>query len=327
MRFGLFYLDNWLNVRDGAGGPSAKKKRGINENYARELMELHTLGVDGGYTQKDIIEVARALTGWSIEKPRQSPEFKFRARVHDGAEKTVMGQSINAGGEEDGLVVLDLLAKHPNTARFLATKLCRRFVADDPPKECVKAASARFLATGGDLRETYKAIFMNPSFYAPAAYRAKIKRPFEFVVSSVRALGASVDPDNRLPALIDRLGEPLYRCQPPTGFKDVASAWVSSGALVSRLNFAAALSADRIPGLAQPTPLREYLHERKRGSLLSVEIRDLYARLSDDPLSDASQKVVTRAFDTASAEDGEKRPLNRVQLLGMLLGTPEFQRR
>ncbi|MGZ6477592.1 MAG: DUF1800 domain-containing protein, partial [Bdellovibrionota bacterium] len=325
----LFYLDNWLNVKDGLEVPNGKKdaKRGINENYARELLELHTLGVDGGYTQKDVIEVARALSGWGIDKPRINPAFRFHPRAHDENPKTVLGFQIDSGGESDGVSVIDLVATHPSTARFIATKLCRRFVADNPPKDCVEAASKRFLATGGDLRETYKAIFASRSFYAPDSYKAKIKRPFEFVASALRALNDGVETDNRLPALIDRLGEPLYRCQPPTGYKDVAAAWVSSGALVSRLNFAAALSAARITGVDEPGDLHDYLHERKRGADLGDEIRALYSRLSRDPLTPNSQNVVESAFDLKAAEDGEKRPLNRVQLLGMLLGTPEFQRK
>jgi uncharacterized protein (DUF1800 family) len=334
----LFYLDNFLNVRDGLEMPRAAKrsggaatnkqqKRGINENYARELLELHTLGVDGGYTQKDVIEVARALTGWSIDKPWRDPAYKFRLRAHDPDPKTVLGHAINEGGEADGLAVIDLLATHPSTAHFLATKLCRRFVADDPPKDCVDEAAKRFLATGGDLRETYRAIFSSAAFHSEAAYRAKVKRPFEFVVSAVRALGASVDTGDRLPLLIDRLGEALYRCAPPTGYKDIASAWVSSGALVGRLNFAAALAADRIPGVFLPEALLRHLYERKRDVTIGEEAASLYGNLSGETLSKNSEAVIEKTFDRAPADDGEERPFNRIQLLGMLLGTPEFQRR
>jgi uncharacterized protein (DUF1800 family) len=221
-----------------------KAPRGLNENYGRELMELHTLGVDGGYTQKDVTEVARAFTGWTIDTPRQGGGgFRFEPRIHDPGEKTVLGHVIKAGGgESDGEQVLDILAKHPSTARFIATKLVRRFVSDTPPPALVDRAAARFHDTDGDLREVVRTILTSPEFLAPAARGAKVKSPFDFVISSLRATGTdAADPVVYVRAL-QQLGMPLYMCQPPTGYSDTADAWLNTGALVNRMNFALRLT-------------------------------------------------------------------------------------
>ncbi len=253
----LFYLDNWMSTREGL--------RGINENYARELMELHTLGVDGGYTQEDVREVARSFTGWSLVPPRggapaakgplanlEPGTFVFRPRAHDAGEKRVLGTAIPAGGgRNDGELVLDLLARHPSTARFVATKLCRRFVADDPPPALVARVAAVFARTDGDLRSVYAAIFSSPEFWSDEAYRAKTKTPLELAASSVRALGGSVDPAQAGPLArqVALMGQPLYKCPPPTGWADIADAWVGAGTLMNRLGFGAALAAGKIPGV------------------------------------------------------------------------------
>jgi uncharacterized protein (DUF1800 family) len=287
----LFYLDNWMNVDPVAGirqpasgieqpvrlrspqsgratarqaqqgrAPVARRATGLNENYARELLELHTLGVDGGYTQQDVVNVARAFTGWTLRlaegqiQPRSGQalrlgggrHFSFDPRLHDEGEKTVLGHTIKAGGGiEDGRQVLDILAAHPSTARFIAEKLARRFVSDEPPADLVKRAAATFTATHGDLRETLRAIITSPQFFAPEAYRAKVKTPFEFVVSAFRA--SNIDVRAALPIVreLRELGMPLYLCQPPTGYDDTAATWVSSGALVSRMNFAVAVASGR----------------------------------------------------------------------------------
>src|SRR5437667_2696612 len=193
----LFYLDNWLSARPGFTvpvGPNKGRKAGLNENYARELMTLHTLGVDGGYTQTDVTEVARAFTGWSIDRPQVEGRFVFRPHVHDTGEKVVLGHRIPAGGgQDDGERVLEILTHHPATARFIATKLVRRFVADTPPPALVARVAATYLKTEGDIRAMLRAIFSSPEFYSEDAYRAKVKKPFEFVASAVRALGATVD--------------------------------------------------------------------------------------------------------------------------------------
>ncbi|HYX42355.1 MAG TPA: DUF1800 domain-containing protein, partial [Pyrinomonadaceae bacterium] len=238
-----------------------RAKRGINENYARELMELHTLGVDGGYTQKDVQEVARCFTGWTIIAPRggaglmngamaeREGSLYFNPRQHDNGEKTVLGHKIPAnGGMSDGLMVLDILAHHPATAKFIATKLCRKFVMDNPTPELVNRIAAAFTKSDGDIRETLKAIFTSPEFNAPENFRAKTKTPFELAVSSIRALGGDTTGGPQLHQWIARMGEPLYQYQPPTGYPDTAEHWVNTGALLERINFALALAANRIPG-------------------------------------------------------------------------------
>jgi uncharacterized protein (DUF1800 family) len=274
----LFYLDNWMSAdpngphaaspsdvgrpfqgrRRGPERPAlqrraqAQKKnapKGLNENYGRELMELHTLGVDGGYTQKDVTEVARSLTGWTIDNPRQGGSFKFEPRIHDPGQKVVLGHVIKAGGgEADGEQVLDILATHPSTATFIATKLTRRFVSDTPPPALVERVAARFRDTDGDLREVMRTILTSPEFLSPDAYRAKVKTPFEFVASALRATGADVQDARPLVRELQQLGMPLYMCQPPTGYKDTGDAWVNTGALVSRMNLAVRLAAGQLRG-------------------------------------------------------------------------------
>jgi uncharacterized protein (DUF1800 family) len=218
-------------------------RRGLNENYAREVMELHTLGVDGGYSQHDVTEVARAFTGWTIANPRQGVGFRFEPRIHDPEQKVVLGHVIKpGGGESDGEQVLDILARHPSTARFIATKLVRRFVADAPPPGLVDRAAKRFRETDGDIREVLRTILTSREFLAPSAFQAKVKTPFEFVVSAIRASGTEVTDARALVRDVQQLGMPLYMCQPPTGYKDTADAWVNTGALVGRMNFALRLA-------------------------------------------------------------------------------------
>jgi uncharacterized protein (DUF1800 family) len=238
-----------------------RMRRGINENYARELMELHTLGVEGGYTQKDVQEVARCFTGWTIFDPRgqggrmglTNPEnagkFYFNPRLHDDGEKLVLGHKIPAGGGiNDGLLVLDILSKHPSTAKFIATKLARRFVADNPTPALVERISAAYTKSEGDIRATLRAIFTSPEFNAPENYRAKIKTPFELAISAVRSLGGETTGAPALHQWIARMGEPLYQYQAPTGYPDTAEHWVNTGALLERMNFALALVGNRING-------------------------------------------------------------------------------
>jgi uncharacterized protein (DUF1800 family) len=249
----LFYLDNWLSVSPDAATsrPSAKPavRRGINENYARELMELHTLGVDGGYTQKDVGEVARCFTGWTIRRPRGQPEFLFDPRMHDRGEKMVLGTHILAGGGiEDGLKVIDLLAHSLSTARFIATKLIRRFVSDDPPPALVARVADMFRNSDGDIKEIVRAIVKSPEFFAPEAVQAKVKKPLEFVASALRAIGGETDASPALLRYLVRMGEPLFLSQPPTGFPDVGSTWASPDMLLARMNFAVDLTSNRIAG-------------------------------------------------------------------------------
>jgi uncharacterized protein (DUF1800 family) len=254
----LFYLDNWMSR--GADSRSGRAT-GLNENYSRELMELHTLGVDGGYTQADVVDVARAFTGWTIARPRMGGGYRFDSRMHDQGDKRVLGHTIREGGETDGEEVLDILARHQSTATFISTKLVRRFVADEPPQALVDRAARRFLDSDGNLREVVRTILLSPEFLSPAAHRAKVKTPFEFVVSALRASSAQIQRGAGLMRALQQLGMPLYMAQPPTGYADTADAWVNTGGLVNRMNFAVSLVENRVPGVrldqrgAQPTAL------------------------------------------------------------------------
>jgi uncharacterized protein (DUF1800 family) len=312
----LFYLDNWQSVDPNAEQrvaamrrralgrrqlpdmmtrPPQRQTRGLNENYGRELLELHTLGVDGGYTQQDVVNVARAFTGWTIDQPRQGGGFRYDDRRHDDGEKVVLGQRIKAGGgRSDGEQVLDILARHPSTATFIATKLARRFVADTPPPGLVARAAARFRETDGDLREVVRTILTSPEFFAPEAYRAKVKTPFEFVVSAIRATGSDVTNAQSLVQAVRQLGMPLYQCQPPTGYADKAEAWVNTGALLNRMNFALQLVGGRMRGVsAGAMPV---------GGTLAGDV------------SRATAETI------AKGTDGK-------QVAALTLGSPEFQRR
>lgn len=318
----LFYLDNVQSVspnaqpapqRPGAGrGPLAglrmpnnpqpqppqakQQRRGINENYARELMELHTLGVDGGYTQKDVQEVARCFTGWTIIAPRgagaaaqaimngpmaemartRPGTFIFRPGVHDNGEKMVLGHKIPAGGGmKDGLMVLDILARHPATAKFIATKLVRRFIADDPPPALVDRVAQTFLKTDGDIREMLRTIFYSPEFNSQDTYRAKVKRPFELAISAVRTIGADTNGGPQFHQWIQRMGQPLYGFQTPNGYSDVAENWVNTGALLERMNFALALVSNKIPGTR--VDLSKLMSDAKPGT--SIDKTKLLDRL------------------------------------------------
>lgn len=269
-------------IRQARNNPQAgqqRNQRGLNENYARELMELHTLGVDGGYTQKDIIEVARAFTGWTIADPRgfqraaaemsagpdgnrnrgrqravrlpgnvESGEFYFNANWHDKDPKNVLGQKIDAGGINDGMKVIDILVAHPSTAKFIARKLAVKFVSDNPDEAFVGRIAAAFQKSNGNIKTTLRAIFTDKEFFAPQNYRAKIKTPFELAVSSIRALNGETNPSPAFLAMLNKLGEVPYGYQAPTGYPDTAEDWVNTGALLERLNFAIAVASNRIPG-------------------------------------------------------------------------------
>ena len=236
-------------------GQQQQRRRGLNENYARELLELHTLGVDGGYTQADVIDVARALTGWSVVPPQAGATgFIFRPQVHDAGLKHVLGHTLRAGrGVQDGEEVLDILARHPATARFIATKLARRFVSDDPPPALVERATAMYLLTDGDIREVVRTIVTSPEFFSSVAFRAKVKSPFEVVVSALRAVGAGADRTPRTAQIVALLGQPLFGHQAPDGWPETGDAWVNTGAILNRINFGLALAGGRMPGVSLST--------------------------------------------------------------------------
>ena len=279
----LFYLDNWESQadsnrprlvplpgagrggRNGRGGlltpqqqqAQARRRGGLNENYGRELLELHTLGVDGGYTQQDVINVARALTGWTFPRPQLGGgAFEFNPQMHDAGEKIVLGHRLAAGrGIEDGEDVLDIVAHHPSTARYIAFKLARRFVSDTPSAALVERAAETFRRTDGDIREVVRTIITSQEFFAQKSYRSKVKSPFEVVVSALRALGAQPDGTLRTAQTIATLGEPIYGHQAPNGWPETGDQWMNTGSILNRINFGVAIAAGRIPGVS-PTNWR-----------------------------------------------------------------------
>ena len=339
-----------------------RPRRGINENYARELMELHTLGVDGGYTQKDVQEVARCFTGWTIRNPRgllndgEAGTFYFNPRLHDDGEKIVLGHKIPAGGGiKDGLMVLDILARHPSTAKFIATKLSRRFVSDNPSPALVERVAAAFRKSDGDIRETLRAIFTSPEFNSPEAYRAKIKTPFELAVSAIRALGGETDGRPALHQWIARMGEPLYMYQAPTGYPDTAESWVNTGALLERLNFALALASNRIPGTRvdlaryaggeanQARVADQFFNVILQGDVSPRTKETLLKKLSEPPTATTAaepnslmagnegagyDRLARRERREMRAVNASASPVNAdvARIAGLILGSPEFQR-
>jgi uncharacterized protein (DUF1800 family) len=300
----LYYLDNWLSVSPNASGPAQSGsglRQGLNENYARELMELHTLGVDGGYTEKDVREVARCFTGWTIRRPREQAEFQFNPRLHDDGAKVVLGTAIPAGGGiGDGLKVIDLLSRHPATAKLVASKLARRFVADEPPPGLVDRAAGAFRSSDGDLTTVLRTLVLSEEFFAPAAYRAKIKKPLEFVSSALRVTGSQTQITHGLLRYLARMGEPLFLAQAPNGYSDYGGAWVSPDMLLTRINFASDLVANKIPG--------SWVEEHT-----VTNTRALAALIAPDGLSSATQAALGKADGRGQA--------------ALLLAAPEFQRR
>ncbi|MEX0802191.1 MAG: DUF1800 domain-containing protein [Candidatus Binatia bacterium] len=300
----LFYLDNWMSVTPH--NPVARRlpnsrRRGINENYARELMELHTLGVDGGYTQTDVQEVARCFTGWTIVRPRGEGEFRFDPRFHDDGPKTVLGTRIPAGGGmADGLKVIDLLAHHPATAQFIATKLARRFVADDPPASIVTQATATFRQRDGDIRAVLRTIIDSPEFFSAGAYRSKVKKPLEYVASALRLTGAETKITHPMLRYLHRMGEPLFLAQSPTGYPDVGTSWISPDMLLTRMNFVTDLVGNRLPGA------------RVRKDAVE-DTEPLIRLIAPDSLSSATRQALSEA--------------QGIESVALLLAAPEFQRR
>ena len=362
----LFFLDNWLSVdpiafqqsrRQAALGrgrfqgifagglapdprtfpapdgriPNQRPKqqeRGINENYGREVMELHTVGVDAGYTQQDVIEMAKCLTGWTVREPRRDPAYVFKPEFHSAGKKVVMGHTFDYGDERDGVEALKMLANDPHTAKFISTELARHFVSDNPPALLVNRMAANYQETGGDIRSLLHTMIYSPEFWSKQAYRAKVKTPFELVASTARALQADVGVSLPLELWVTRIGEPLFLCQPPTGYSDKAATWVNTGALLNRLNFALALATGKVPGTTvslQPMfgdgagTDPELALERSVELFLDGQVDastrgTLEARLGDPQVVEATL-------------DDPVKQVNEGLLAGLVLGTPEFQRR
>jgi len=365
--------------------PQQQQRRGINENYARELMELHTLGVDGGYSQKDIIEVAKAFTGWTIADPRgyrraaareisgmenrqverlqrmagvpddlESGQFYFNPRWHDNSPKTVLGQKVDEGGVKDGMKVIDILVKHPSTAKFIARKLAVKFVNDNPSEDLVKRIADAFTKSNGDIKTTLRAIFTDKEFFAPENYRAKIKTPFELAVSSIRALGGDTMAGPPMVGMLNKLGEVPYGYQAPTGYPDTAEDWVNTGALLERLNFAIAVASNRIPGTRvdlkgfdpkDHAKLLDHAIDNILGGEISAATRSTLLKQIDQPLPEVKAgNVVDDPPDAANMRGAGQQgqgprgggPQTRLlapsgnaevfKVVSLVLGTPEFQR-
>jgi uncharacterized protein (DUF1800 family) len=320
----LFYADQWLSVAEKPAA-AGKPARGINENYARALLELHTLGVDAGYTQDDVTTTARALTGWSIEKPGQEAAFIFRPGAHDKDPKVILGTPFNAGGQDDGERLLDLLAAHKATAHHLAFELCQLFHSDKPPDAMVDRVAGVFTKSGGDLTQVYEAIFTSPEMWSDDAYRTKIKTPFELVASALRAVGATIAEAAPAANEADKLGEPLYRCAPPAGYPEVSAAWVSTGGLLGRINFGLALGGGRIKGVS-------FDHDKLAGKPLPATDEALVDKLAEAvlhaPLSAGTRATIVKELSESNGSVPYQEPHpNAVPLaLGLLLGSPEMQK-
>lgn len=370
--------------RPQAARQAQNRTPGINENYAREIMELHTLGVEGGYTQKDVQEVARCFTGWTVDRPRRATGFVFRQWMHDNGEKTVLGQKIPAGGGiKDGERVIDILAHQPATAKFISTKLVRRFVSDAPPQSLVDRVASVYQKTGGDIREMLRTIFAAPEFYSNEAYRAKIKSPLELAVSAVRALSGEVTFHQQTAQFIAKMGQPLYLYQAPTGYPDRADQWVNTGSLLERLNYGLALSTNKLRGASVDVKRiaagvdisdKQQVLERAIATLLNGdvssqtrnvldkqlkegvavkgelgEVARIPSAAGEDSMADNSMQVlpegnaVGRAQKAGSSERLSRRlgipqgggsqiamsadELEIAKVFGLVLGSPEFQRR
>jgi uncharacterized protein (DUF1800 family) len=361
----LFYLDNWLSVgpesMQGLGIPShpgnpfrypppkpkgkGKQNSGLNENYGRELLELHTLSVNGGYSQRDVTEVAKVFTGWTIDKPNDGGSFKFDPRMHEPGPKFVLGHRIKPKGEDEGREVLHRLATSPQTAHFISLKLAQRFVSDDPPAALVDRMAKTFEKKKGDIREVLSTLFHSPEFWADGAYRAKVKTPLEFVASAVRATGADVDDATPLARQLNNMGMPLYGAQPPTGYSMKAETWVSSSALLNRMNFALALTGGKVKGVkvdatqlagGPPAPDATMALSTMEMKLLAA---DVSKQTHDSIVAQIEMPAKNAAPDQPNNKDapGKKnlqrkpadvpRPPDASTIAGLLLGSPEFQRR
>jgi uncharacterized protein (DUF1800 family) len=305
-----------------------KPDRGLNENYGREVMELHTVGVDAGYTQQDVIQMAECLTGWTIHEPRKDPQFFFDEKIHDQAKKVVMGRAFNYHGEKDGEEALKMLAGQPATARFISTELARHFVSDNPPAPLVARMAKSFTASNGDIRTVLRTMVYSPEFWSKDAYRSKVKTPFELVASTSRALNAESTITLPLTQWVGRMGEPLYLCQPPTGYSDKAETWVNTGALLNRLNFALAFAGDKMGGATvdlNPMLGAEASKDPSAALARSIQIF-LDGQITPSTQATLEARLKDPQILQARLDDPVKQ-VNEGLVVGLVLGTPEFQRR
>jgi uncharacterized protein (DUF1800 family) len=356
----LFYLDNFQSVgpdsdfaKNGPGGQrrnqfrgfnrrggfarrpqqpqrakqNQNRRNGLNENYAREVMELHTLGVDGGYTQKDVTDLAKVLTGWTIKEPRRGGGYEFNERMHEPGKKIVLGKEFKDDGEREGEKALEMLASSPATAHFISTKLAMRFVSDDPPKALVDRMAQTFLKSDGDIREVLRTMFKSSEFWAPQSYRAKVKTPFEFVVSALRSTNADVTNAMPLAQALNRMGMPLYGMQPPTGYSMKAETWVNSAALLNRMNTALSLGAGKMQGTKVDAQAALPPNVSTGDQILAA----LEKNILDGDVSQQTDSTIRKQLSdpkiTERALDDPARAPNPGVIAGLILGSPEFQRR
>ncbi|HEX9484619.1 MAG TPA: DUF1800 domain-containing protein, partial [Gemmatimonadaceae bacterium] len=342
----LFYLDQWesaadsmhptlASLRQGKPGiapppprppqQQARPRRGLNENYARELLELHTLGVDGGYTQTDVIEVARALSGWTMN-PRMGAQFIFRPEIHDAGQKVVLGHVLAAGrGAEDGEDVLNIVARDPHTAHFIARKLAIRLVSDEPPAALVERAADTFRRTDGDIREVVRTIVTSPEFFSRTAYRSKVKSPFELVASALRAVGAQADTSLRSVQSVAFLGEPVFGHQAPNGWPETGAEWMNSGAILNRINFGLGLAAGRMPG-ASITQWSDW--DRLKNAAREQQVDGVVLAFFGGQSSPDTREILMQGENPLAKQAARPAQLEGLsQIVGLALGAPEFQRR
>jgi uncharacterized protein (DUF1800 family) len=335
----LVYLDNWVSIGPHSQAASKNGPSGFNENYARELLELHVLGVDGGYTQSDVTEFARVLTGWTITQPEDGAKFQFDARRHDPGVKTILGEKFYEAGADEGLRALDMLAHHPSTAHFISKSIATRFVSDDPPESLVERMAATFLATDGDLREVMRTMLKSPEFWSPKTYRAKFKTPLEFVVSAIRATGADATAADSLVQNLNSMGMRPYGMEVPTGYSMKAETWQTEGAVLARINFSTALTQGRLVGvqfdpanlitrglLAFPEPPNAELAEQKRAGVDRV-IALMEETLLNGELSARNQDVIGKQMrDPQVQRQLAASPIDGLrQVAGFVLASPDFQ--
>ncbi|HTU34146.1 MAG TPA: DUF1800 domain-containing protein [Candidatus Acidoferrum sp.] len=354
----LFYLDNWLSAdpaaikqaqeqrairqqryymrfgmmpppygMQGANGRPKQDDRGLNENYGREVMELHTVGVDAGYTQQDVIDMAEIMTGWTIRAPRKDADFFFNERIHAEQKEVVLGRTFHNDGIKEGEKALEMLASDPHTAHHISLELAEYFVADDPPPALVDRMANEWLSSDGNIRAVLRTMIYSPEFWSKDAYRAKVKTPFELVASTARALNADVEVSLPLVQWVGRMGEPLFQCQPPTGYSDKSGMWVNSGALLNRLNFALAFGTDHLAGAEVNL---EGIFGPSAGSDPNAALSQALNVFLDGEVAPATEKVLegrlTDPLLQARLDDPVKH-VNEGLVAGLVLGAPEFQRR
>jgi uncharacterized protein (DUF1800 family) len=346
----LFYLDNWMSIGPNSlqaqGGPrmrygpygrphvvrpKQRRNSGLNENYGRELLELHTLSVNGGYTQRDVTEVAKVFTGWTIEKLRNGASFRYDPAMHEPGPKFVLGHKIKPHGEDEGKQLLHMLATSPQTAHFISLKLAQRFVSDDPPPALVDRMATTFEKKKGDIREVLLTLFHSPEFWSDQTYRAKVKTPLEFVASAVRATGADVQDGLFLVRQLNKMGMPLYGSQPPTGYPMKADKWVSSSSLLTRMNFALALTSGKVRGVNldanQLAGGDAATQEAASTALSTMEAKLLAADVSKQTHDSILAQLAEPEKKNGEGNNPQTKSSGVNTMAGLLLGSPEFQRR